>query len=927
MPGMGESGGRGPTIGTVARGELVESGVATLSGEPGEEKRGYERQWKSANLPKVEVAERYSGIPGAGPSLKNFLMQLKIMKYSAPTARAPPAYGPPAAPPASAPPPAARSPPLAARLPPPLQLVHCLAAASPVPCAARLLPTLLCAALPACYSALTSLRVLTFDHEGHPIQFDTWLDELQLYLLSDYRDSVSLFDHMSRASLAPPATGDSVTRSQWLTRDAAARLAICNHLPLAECAHFGQHKTAKALYDAVVTRYSSPATAALGRTTILHLTPQTLTVDLLEQHLLVDETSLVAVGATRGTPRTPFFEGYSPSPLAPSYASDSASWKRRSSKGKGGRGGGGGRGGSDGGSSGGGGGSGGGGTGGSGGGSGGFGGGGESSGGGGSGSGGSRGGAIQRGGFCCGQRQQQQRRSETPSPQQLREWFSQCGASGGSDSCSYDAWRAEFGDEAERPCSEELLRPGVAIFDLDYDAILAAMYSLSDSAEGDCYLCVPPDPGIEAAALGASESALPGTTPAEALHTFTLDSGASHCFFRDSTTLTPLPALVPVRLADPSEGPVVARSSTVLPCPAVLSGSLSVLHLPSLSTNLVSTAVLQDAMVTTTTPRGQRVSIYTCTWTGRHLATFTHWHGSSLYTLATEPPQVATSAQVSASVRLQLHERFGQDVPVLRLHSDRGGEFSSDLLRDFCRREGTLQSFTLPASPQKNGIAERRIGLVMEVARTSMIHAAAPHFLWSFAVRYPAHQLNLWPRVSLQETSPTLRWTGKVGDALVFRVHGSRAFVHNTSADKLSARAISCVFLGFPPDAILAAMYALADITEGDCYLRVPPDPGTVAAALGASASAALGAGTSPPSGTAPTESFHTFTLDSGASRSFFRDCTTLTPLRRPIAVSLADPSGGPVLAHTSTVLPCPAAPSGLLSGLHCQNIIAYIVV
>ncbi|CAI7844729.1 unnamed protein product [Closterium sp. NIES-54] len=115
-------------------------------------------------------------------------------------------------------------------------------------------------------------------------------------------------------------------------------------------------------------------------------------------------------------------------------------------------------------------------------------------------------------------------------------------------------------------------------------------------------------------------------------------------------------------------------------------------------------------------------------------------------------------------------------------------------------------------------------------------------------------------------------------------------------------------------------MYALADITEGDCYLRVPPDPGTVAAALGASASAALGAGTSPISGTAPTESFHTFTLDSGASRSFFGDNTTLTPLRRPVAVSLADPSGGPILTHSSMILPCPAAPSGLLSGLHLPS-------
>ncbi|CAI7855597.1 unnamed protein product [Closterium sp. NIES-53] len=89
----------------------------------------------------------------------------------------------------------------------------------------------------------------------------------------------------------------------------------------------------------------------------------------------------------------------------------------------------------------------------------------------------------------------------------------------------------------------------------------------------------------------------------------------------------------------------------------------------------------------------------------------------------------------------------------------------------------------------------------MEVARTSMIHAAAPHFLWPFAVQYAAHQLNLWPRVSLPETSPTLRWTGEVGDASLFRVWGSRSFVRDSSAHKLSARAIPCIFLGFPPDA------------------------------------------------------------------------------------------------------------------------------
>ncbi|CAI7903930.1 unnamed protein product [Closterium sp. NIES-54] len=153
------------------------------------------------------------------------------------------------------------------------------------------------------------------------------------------------------------------------------------------------------------------------------------------------------------------------------------------------------------------------------------------------------------------------------------------------------------------------------------------------------------------------------------------------------------------------------------------------------------------------------------------------------------------------AARLHLRESFGSEFPVLRLHSDRGGEFSSARLGAFCRAQGIHQTFTLPTSPQQNGIAERRIGMVMDVARTSMIHAVAPHFLWPFAVQYAAHQLNLQPRVSLPETSPTLRWTGKVGDASAFRVWGSRAFVRDLSADKLSPRAVPCVFLGFPPDA------------------------------------------------------------------------------------------------------------------------------
>ncbi|CAI7913310.1 unnamed protein product [Closterium sp. NIES-53] len=870
--------------------------------------------------------------------------------------------------------------------------------------------------------------VLTFDAEGCAVDFEVWVDDLQLFLQCDRADGLSLFDLTSGASPAPPATADSTVRSQWATRNAAARLAVRRHLPTTVRAHFSQYKSAQTLYDAVVARYSSPATASLSRLFLpylfpdlaafptvadlithlrtsdtryratlpaedhfLSVCPTSLTVDLLEERLLAAEQSIVVVGASRGDPRTPIFEGCSPSPLLPSVAYAAAadlggfesvgaasapSGSRRTSRGKGGKGA-------------------------------------RGAGGGGGGGGGGSGGvgvvvgvvaevevsaaaveavvaaavaeaaevaeaakaaeavaelvaALHRGVAPVAISASSSSAVVRPSPPS--SFVS--GTLGVSavevlvpaPSFSVPA-TALFPDATEIPRWGDLSRAGVANFDLDYDAILAAMYALSTSDEGDCYLCVPPDPGIEAAALGAgegsalgaSESAAPGagesalssTASAQVLHTFTLDSGASRSFFRDRTTLTPLSRPVAVSLADPSGGHVLASFSTVLPCPAAPSGTLSGLYLPSFSTNLVSGADLQDQGVDQFTPAGQRVTLCMCARTGRHLATFTRRLGSSLYTLSTESPpvpafgQVAASSQVFAAAsgsgpesapcscrllshqtllwhhrlghpslprlrgmasrvlvfglprslpplppgraptcvpcvedrqraaphsskfppteaplqtlhmdvwgparvrgegheryfllvvddysryttvfplrskgdvtevlidwiraaRLQLRESFGSDFPVLRLHSDRGGEFSSARLGAFCHAQGIRQTFTLPASPQQNGIAERRIGMVMDVARTSMIHAAAPHFLWPFAVQYAAHQLNLQPRVSLRETSPTLRWTGKVGDASAFRVWGSRAFVCDLSADKLSTCATPCVFLGFPPDA------------------------------------------------------------------------------------------------------------------------------
>ncbi|CAI5965355.1 unnamed protein product [Closterium sp. NIES-64] len=58
---------------------------------------------------------------------------------------------------------------------------------------------------------------------------------------------------------------------------------------------------------------------------------------------------------------------------------------------------------------------------------------------------------------------------------------------------------------------------GVDVFDLDFDAILAAMYAVTIRDEGDCYRCFPPDPGIETAALDTGEAAALGASEAASL--------------------------------------------------------------------------------------------------------------------------------------------------------------------------------------------------------------------------------------------------------------------------------------------------------------------------------------------------------------------------------------------------------------------------
>ncbi|CAI7736323.1 unnamed protein product [Closterium sp. NIES-53] len=139
----------------------------------------------------------------------------------------------------------------------------------------------------AAIAEMASPNVLTFDAEGRAVDFDVWVDDLQLFLQCDSKDRVSPFDHTSGVSPAPAATADSTVRSQWTTRDAVARLAVRSHLPSAERAHFGQYKTATPPLPLL------PSAASCCRTCSLNLPPlpQSLT-SLLTSALVMLATTL-----------------------------------------------------------------------------------------------------------------------------------------------------------------------------------------------------------------------------------------------------------------------------------------------------------------------------------------------------------------------------------------------------------------------------------------------------------------------------------------------------------------------------------------------------------------------------------------------------------------------------------------------------------
>ncbi|GJZ04361.1 retrovirus-related pol polyprotein from transposon TNT 1-94 [Tanacetum coccineum] len=73
-------------------------------------------------------------------------------------------------------------------------------------------------------------------------------------------------------------------------------------------------------------------------------------------------------------------------------------------------------------------------------------------------------------------------------------------------------------------------------------------------------------------------------------------------------------------------------------------------------------------------------------------------------------------------------------VPVRRIRTDNGTKFVNQTLREYYEKVGISHETSVARSPQQNGVVERRNRTLIKAARTMLIYAKAPLFLWAESV-------------------------------------------------------------------------------------------------------------------------------------------------------------------------------------------------
>ncbi|MCO5552057.1 hypothetical protein L7F22_005567 [Adiantum nelumboides] len=73
------------------------------------------------------------------------------------------------------------------------------------------------------------------------------------------------------------------------------------------------------------------------------------------------------------------------------------------------------------------------------------------------------------------------------------------------------------------------------------------------------------------------------------------------------------------------------------------------------------------------------------------------------------------------------------DLRITALQTDNGGEYTSHIFKDYCRKHGIHHRYTVAHNPQQNGLAECKNRTLMDLARSMLKVAALPPPFWEEA--------------------------------------------------------------------------------------------------------------------------------------------------------------------------------------------------
>lgn len=145
--------------------------------------------------------------------------------------------------------------------------------------------------------------------------------------------------------------------------------------------------------------------------------------------------------------------------------------------------------------------------------------------------------------------------------------------------------------------------------------------------------------------------------------------------------------------------------------------------------------------------------------------------------------------------------RFGQRI--VRLRCDNGGEYRSEVFKKYCIDSGIQIEYTVPYTPEQNGVAERMNRTLLERARTMMLESGLPKFLWSEAVICAVYLTNRSPTKALQgvnlNKTPAELWFDKKPDVSKLKVFGCIAYTHvpKEKRGKLDMKSQKNVLVGY----------------------------------------------------------------------------------------------------------------------------------